>query len=154
MMLVVQFIHFLGMSLWIGGALVAIMLAIKAEGESVEVKASVARMLTQVHTLVIAAGALLTVATGVVWIMLLVQGGGSEASATPGVWIMEAAGLVAGVLVLLVAVPAAVKLGGLAVPMDDGKMLPAFDYYHKRLVRVSSVALALAVLSLFTGVVL
>ena len=153
-MLVVRFIHFLGMSLWIGGALVAIMLAVKAEREVAEVRASVARMLTQIHTLVIAVGALLTVATGVVWIMMLVQGGESEASATPGAWIMEAAGLLGGALVLLVAVPAAVKLGGLAVPTDDGKMLPAFEYYHKRLVRVSSVALALAALSLFTGVVL
>ena len=65
-MLVVRFLHFLGTALWIGGALVAIMLAIKAQGEAVEVRASVARMLTQVHTLVIGMGALLTVGTGVV----------------------------------------------------------------------------------------
>jgi len=154
MMLVVRFLHFLGTALWIGGAVVAIMLAIKAQGEAVEVRASVARMLTQVHTLVIGMGALLTVGTGIVWIMMLVQGGEPEAAPTPGVWIMQAAGLIGGALVLLVAIPAAVKLGGLSVTTDDGKLLPAFDYYHRRLMQVSIVALVLAVLSLFTGVVL
>ncbi len=153
-MLVVRFLHFLGTALWIGGALVAIMLAIKAQGESANVRTSVARMLTQVHTLVIGMGALLTVGTGVAWIMMLVQGGDSAATPTPGVWIMQAAGLMGGALVLLVAVPAAVKMGGLAVLTDDGRTLPAFDYYHRRLIRVSSVALALAAISLFTGVVL
>jgi uncharacterized RDD family membrane protein YckC len=59
-----------------------------------------------------------------------------------------------GALVLLVAIPAAVKMGGLAVLTDDGRTLPAFDYHHRRLIRVSSVALALAAISLFTGVVL
>lgn len=153
-MLVVRFLHFLGTALWIGGALVAIMLAIKAQGESADVRTSVARMLTQVHTLVIGMGALLTVGTGVAWIMMLVQGGDSGATPTPGVWIMQAAGLMGGALVLLVAIPAAVKMGGLAVLTDDGRTLPAFDYYHRRLIRVSSVALALAAISLFTGVVL
>ncbi len=153
-MLVVRFLHFLGTALWIGGALVAIMLAIKAQGESADVRTSVARMLTQVHTLVIGMGALLTVGTGVAWIMMLVQGGDSGATPTPGVWIMQVAGLMGGVLVLLVAIPAAVKMGGLAVLTDDGRTLPAFDYYHRRLIRVSSVALALAAISLFTGVVL
>lgn len=153
-MLVVRFLHFLGTALWIGGALVAIMLAIKAQGESADVRTSVARMLTQVHTLVIGMGALLTVGTGVAWIMMLVQGGDSGATPTPGVWIMQVAGLMGGVLVLLVAIPAAVKMGGLAVLTDDGSTLPAFDYYHRRLIRVSSVALALAAISLFTGVVL
>jgi len=153
-MLVVRFLHFLGTALWIGGALVAIMLAIKAQGESADVRTSVARMLTQVHTLVIGMGALLTVGTGVALIMMLVQGGDSGATPTPGVWIMQVAGLMGGVLVLLVAIPAAVKMGGLAVLTDDGRTLPAFDYYHRRLIRVSSVALALAAISLFTGVVL
>jgi hypothetical protein len=152
---IVRFAHFLGSALWIGGALTAMVLAIRSRGESAEIQAGLFRMLTQVHTLVIGLGALLTLGTGVLWTMWLVQDGGPEATAPSiGVWIMQATGLVGGVLVLLVAIPTAMKLGGLAVATEDGRLLPVFDHYRRRQMIVSSVAGALAVVSLFTGVVL
>jgi hypothetical protein len=67
---------------------------------------------------------------------------------------MQATGLAGGVLVLLVAIPTAMKLGGLAVATEAGRLLPVFDHYRRRQMIVSSVAGALAVVSLFTGVVL
>jgi hypothetical protein len=150
----IRFIHFLGSAMWIGGALAAMVLAIKSRGESAEIQAGLFRMLTQVHTLVIGLGALLTLGSGLMWTMWLVQGGGTEAT-TPsvGVWMMQATGLVGGALVLLVAVPTAVKLGGLAVTTEEGHLLPAFAHYRRRQLIVSSTAGVLAVLSLFTGVV-
>jgi hypothetical protein len=151
----VRFIHFLGSAMWIGGALAAMVLAIRSRGESTEIQAGLFRMMTQVHTLVIGPGALMTLGSGVMWTMWLSQGGGAEAT-TPsvGVWIMQATGLAGGALVLLVALPAALKLGGLAVTTEDGHLLPAFAHYRRRQMIVSSTAGILAVLSLFTGVVL
>ncbi|UCG86708.1 MAG: hypothetical protein JSW71_22895 [Gemmatimonadota bacterium] len=154
-MLTVRFIHFLGSALWIGGAAAAILLAVNVRRESPVVQAVVYRLLTQVHTLVVGLGALLTLGTGIVWTMLLVQNGAAENTVPSiGVWIMQGAGLIGGALVLLVGVPTAVKLGGIAVPTDDGRLLPAVDRYSRRLVLISYVAGVLALLSLFTGVVL
>jgi hypothetical protein len=151
----VRFVHFLGYAMWIGGAMAAMLLAINSRRESVEVRAGVFRLLTQVQTLIVGLGALLTLGTGVLWSMAMVQDGGQDAAAaTVGTWIMQGTGLLGGVLVLLVTVPTAVKLGGLAVTTEEGTMLPAFEYYRRRQAAVSLTAGILAVLSLFTGVML
>lgn len=154
MMLIVRFVHFLGSALWIGGAVTAMVLAFGARRESVEVRVGLFRLLTQVQTLVIGLGALLTVGTGIVWSMWLVQDGGEPGTHSIGLWLMQGLGLLGAVLVLFVAVPTAVKVGGLAVATDDGQVLPAFEYLRRRQVLVSSAATVLAVLSLFAGVVL
>ncbi|KPJ83337.1 MAG: hypothetical protein AMS18_17520, partial [Gemmatimonas sp. SG8_17] len=87
-MLTVRFVHFLGSGLWIGGAAAAILLAINMRRESAVIQASLYRLLTQVHTLVIGLGALLTLGTGVIWTMLLAQSGAAEEAApSVGVWI-------------------------------------------------------------------
>ena len=150
----VRFAHFLGSAMWIGGAIAAMLLSYNARRESVEVRAGVFRLLTQVQTAIIGAGALVTLGTGILWSMALVQNGSDNVvEATVGTWIMQGTGLFGGVLVLLVTVPTGVKLGGLAVPTKDGSMLPAFEYYRRRQFNVSLVATALALIALFTGVV-
>ncbi len=154
-MLMVRFVHFLGSALWIGGALAAMVMAVGSRRESVEVRAGIFRLLTRVQTTVIGLGALLTLGSGILWTMWLIQSGGAEGGVlSPGVWVMQLAGLVGGVLVLFVAVPTAVKMGRLAVPTDDGHLLPVFEAFRKRQMVVSSVAGTLAVVSLFAGVVL
>ena len=151
----VRFLHFLGTALWIGGAAAAILLTIRVRHESIVAQAAVYRLLRPIHTVVIGLGAVLTVGTGVVWTMWLVQSGQAESSApTVGLWVMEGAGLIGGALVLLVGIPTAIKLGGLAVLTDDGQLLPVVDHYRRRQMQVSLVGGALALLALFTGVVL
>jgi hypothetical protein len=154
-MVTVRFVHFFGSALWIGGTAAAVLLAASAGRESAPVRAGVYRLLTHVHTLVVGLGALLTVGSGVIWTMLLVQSGAvEETPLSVGVWIMQGAGVVGGALVLLVGIPTAVRLGGLAVPTKDGGLLPAVNLYSRRQMAVSCIGGGLAVLSLFTGVVL
>lgn len=151
----VRFIHFLGLAMWIGGALAAMLLAFNSRRETVEVRAGMFRLMTQVQTLIVGLGALLTLGTGILWSMALAQNGGADGNAaTMGTWIMQGTGIIGGVLVLAVTVPTAVKLGGLAVTTEDGAMLPAFEFYQRRQTVVSLIATILAVISLFTGVVL
>ena len=151
----VRFLHFLGTALWIGGAAAAILLTMRVRHESIVAQAAVYRLLRPIHTVVIGLGAVLTVGTGVVWTMWLVQSGQAESSApTVGLWVMEGAGLIGGALVLLVGIPTAIKLGGLAVLTDDGRLLPVVGHYRRRQMQVSFVGGALALLALFTGVVL
>jgi hypothetical protein len=129
------------------------LLEVNSRKETPELRAGMFRLLAQVQTMIVGFGALLTLGSGVMWSMSMAQDTGVDgAAATVGTWIMVGTGLVGGVLVLLVVVPTAVKLGGLAVTTKDGAMLPAFEYYRRRQTVVSSVAGALAVLSLFAGV--
>jgi len=154
-MLIVRFLHFMGSAMWIGGGLAAMLITINSRREPVEVRAGVFRLMTQVQTMVIGLGAIITLGTGIIWTMWLVTSGGADtegASPGPGLLVMQTAGLLGGLLVLFVAIPTAVKLGGLAIATDDGQMLPIFESYRKRQMIASSVAGALAVISLLAGV--
>lgn len=153
-MLLTRFLHFVGSALWIGGALAAMVMALSARKESAEIRAGVFRQLVNVHTTVIGTGALITVGTGLLLTMWLAQSAGGDALSSPGIWIMQLTGLVGGLLVLLIGLPTAVKMSGLAMPMENGELLPAFERYRKRQAWVSSVAGVLALLSLFAGTVL
>ena len=150
----IRFLHFVGSALWIGGALAAMVLALAARNESATIRAGVFRLLVNVHTLIIGTGALLVVGTGFLMTMWLAQSAGGDALSQPRIWIMQATGIVGGLLVLLIGLPTAVKMGGLAVPLESGEMLPEFERYRKRQAWVSSVAGVLALLSLFAGTVL
>ncbi len=150
---IVRFVHFLGSSMWIGGAMAAMLIEINSRRDAAELRVAVFRLLTQVQTLVVGLGSLLTLGSGVMWSMSMAQDAGANgATATVGTWIMVGVGLVGGVLVLLVVVPTAVKLGGLAVTTSEGALLPAFEHYRRRQTVVSSVAGAMALLSLLAGV--
>lgn len=151
---VLRFIHFLGSALWIGGALAAMVVALGARNENVGVRAGAFRLLVSAHTLVIAPGALLALASGILLTMNLMTGGATELMAAPRIWVMQGAGLVGALLVLFIGLPAAVKMGGLAVPDESGSLSPAFERYRKRQAVVSSIAGVLAVVALFAAVVL
>ncbi len=153
-MLITRFLHFVGSALWIGGAFAAMVLAVTSRKESMVVRAGVFRLLVNVHTIIIGTGALLVVGTGFLLTMWLAQSGAGEALSQPRIWIMQATGIVGGLMVLLIGLPTAVKMGALAVPIEGDEMLPEFERYRKRQAVVSSVAGVLAVISLFAGTVL
>lgn len=153
-MRVLLFMHFLGSALWIGGAIAAMVVALGARNESVIVRAGAFRLLVPVHTLVIAPGALLVVASGILLTMQLMTGGATELMAAPRIWVMQGTGLVGGLLVLFIGLPTAVKMGGLAVPDESGSLSHAFERYRKRQAVISSIAGVMAVVALFAGVVL
>lgn len=154
-MTILRFIHVFGVALWIGGAIAAMIMAISSRRESIEVRAGVFRLLTNVQTIAIGIGALMTLGSGIPMTMKLAQVLGAEnVMSAPRIWVMQGAGLVAGLLVLLVSIPTAVKMRALAVPTESGELLPAFERYRKRQAAVSSVAGALALVALFAAVVL
>lgn len=150
----VLFIHLLGSALWIGGAIAAMVVALGSRRESADVRAGVFRLLTPVHTIVIGFVALLAVGTGLLLTMQAVSSGGGDIMSAPRIWVMQAAGLLGGLLVLFVGLPTAVKMGGLAVPAESGTLLPAFERYRKRQAIVSSVAGVLALVALYASVAL
>lgn len=153
-MALVRFIHFLGFTLWLGGGLGAMVLAIAARRETAFVRASVHRLLATVHAMVIGLGALLTVASGLIMTMDLMSGGNTTLMQAPWIWIMQGAGLVGGALVLFVGLPAALKLGGVS-GAEPGDTLPAaFERYRKRNALANAIGGTLALVALFAAVVL
>ena len=151
---VLLFIHLLGSALWIGGAIAAMVVALNARAEDGVVRAGAFRLLAPVHTLVIGPGALLVVASGLLLTMRFMTAGAPELMAAPRIWVMQGAGLVGGLLVLLIGLPTAVKMGALAVPDAAGSLSESFERYRKRQAVVSSVAGVLALIALFASVLL
>ncbi len=147
-MSIILFAHLMGFALWIGGAIAAMVLAIGARDETPVVRVGVYRLLARVQTMVVGVGAMLVVGTGLLLTMRLSQGGAGELMREPRLWVMQAAGLVGGLMVLLIGLPAAIKLGGLAVVNDQGEAPPAFEMFRRRQAIVSSIAGVLALIAL------
>lgn len=151
--LLVRFVHYLGLAMWIGGWLVVSLVGRKAQGESPPARAKLLGMLAGAFTVVIGPGAILTLGSGVLWSMAIVGVGDVERRVAPaGLGVMTAAGVVGGLLIAFVALPTAARLRAMAVPTVDGQLLPAFERQRKRLMVVSSVAGVLALVSLAASV--
>jgi uncharacterized membrane protein len=147
-MALARFLHMLGQCLWIGGGIAAMTLAISSRGEHPNVRATVYRLLGKVHGLVIAPGAGLTVLSGIWLTMGMARVGRSEELGKAGLATMQGAGIIAGILVLFVALPTASLLARASAPDEKGQLPPAFERLRKRQMIVSSVAGVLAVLAL------
>ena len=143
-----QFLHLLGQALWIGGGLAAMTLAIASRGEDTAVKAGVYRLLARLNGVVIAPGTLITVLSGLWLTMTMARRGRGAELGEPGLAVMQGLGIVAGILVLLVALPTGNLLARVAVPDQTGRFPPVFERLRKRQAIVSSIAGALAVLAL------
>jgi hypothetical protein len=143
-----RFLHMLGQALWIGGGLAAMTLAISARGEHPAIRTAMYRLLGRVHGVVIAPGAALTVLTGIWLSMGLAGSDRSQDLGKPGLATMQGAGLIAGILVLLVALPTANRLAMASVPDEKGQISPAFERLRKRQMIVSSAAGVLALLAM------
>ena len=153
-MKLVTFVHSFGMCLWIGGAIATMVIALGAPKEGGEMRAGVYRLLARIHTSVVGLGALLVVASGFLLMMNYSSSGLDIMMRAPNRLVMVLAGLLAGVIVLFVALPTAVRMGGLAVTSESGEMPPAFEIYRRRLEVISYVAGVLAIVALFAWYVL
>ena len=152
-MLLIRFVHLLGMSLWIGGMVAAMVLSFNAKGETGRTRQAALQWMGRMYSLVVGPGALLTVVTGLVLTMSMAQRMGSEVMGRPSIWIMQAAGLVAGLLVLFVALPTATNLARVAAAAGDGELPQSFGKMQRRLSIVVHVVAVLVLLSLFAIVV-
>lgn len=143
-----KFLHLLGQSLWVGGGIAAMVLAIASRGEARDVRAGVYRLLGRVHGVVIAPGALITVLSGLWLTMGMARTGQGAELGRPGLATMQAGGIIAGIVVLFVALPTANLLARVSVLDQNGQLPPAFEKLRKRQMIASSVAGTLAVLAM------
>jgi hypothetical protein len=142
------FIHLLGFTLWLGGAIAAMIMGIAAKREDRHGLGAVVRAQAALMKTAIAPGALLAVFSGLIMTFQL-------SSDLPGfnIWLvlMQAAGMVAALLTLLISLPTATKLSRLD-PL--GEAAGYFDELRQRQRIIGSVSGTFGLLALFAGAML
>lgn len=143
------FLHLLGFTLWLGGAIAAMIIGVAAKREDRHGLGAVVRAQASLMKVAIAPGALLAVLSGII---LTFQISGSD---LPGfsIWLMlmQSAGLVAALLTLLIALPTATKLSRLDALGETARY---FDELRQRQRIVGSISGTLGLLALFAGAML
>lgn len=143
------FLHLLGFTLWLGGAIAAMIIGIAAKREDRHGLGAVVRAQASLMKVAIAPGALLAVLSGII---LTFQVSGSD---PPGfsIWLMlmQGAGLVAALLTLLIALPTATKLSRLDALGETARY---FDELRQRQRIVGSISGTLGLLALLAGAML
>jgi hypothetical protein len=140
------FLHLLGFTLWLGGAVASMIMGIAARQEERSGMGSVVRAQSKLTKVAIAPGSLLTVLSGIVLTFQL--SGGQMAGFSIWLVLMQGAGLIAALVTLLIALPTATRLGRLD-PMGDGARY--FDELRTRQRIVASIAGTLGLIALFAG---
>jgi hypothetical protein len=143
------FLHLLGFTLWLGGAIAAMIIGIAAKREDRHGIGAVVRAQASLMKVAIAPGSLLAVLSGLI---LTFQISGSD---LPGfsIWLMlmQGAGLVAALLTLLIALPTATKLSRLEAVGETARY---FDELRQRQRIVGSISGTLGLVALFAGAML
>jgi hypothetical protein len=142
------FLHLLGFTMWLGGGLASMVAGIAAKREDRAGLGSIARAQAAVHKTIIAPGAILVVLSGLI-LTFSVSGRTGELVGF-NVWlvVMQGAGLVGALIVLLIGLPTAAKLARVD-PMGQGAAF--FDELRQRQRIVASVAGVLALAALVAG---
>ena len=142
------FLHLLGFTMWIGGALASMFAGIAARGEERAALGPVARVQGAIHRILMLPGAMLTVLSGLV---LTFRVTGAYASANTWLVVMQGTGILAALVVMMVGVPTMARLARID---PTGPHSAAFDDLRARHRIVSSIAGVLALIALFAGAML
>ena len=142
------FLHLLGFTMWLGGALAAMIGAIAAKREDRAALGAVVRAQAAVHRALIGPGAILTVFSGLMLTFMVTGRLGELAGFNLWLAVMQGAGIVAALLVLLIALPTAAKLSRLD---PNGQTAGYFDELRQRQRVVGSIAGVLGLVALVAG---
>ncbi|GIW52821.1 MAG: hypothetical protein KatS3mg081_2176 [Gemmatimonadales bacterium] len=150
----VKFLHLLTTAAWFGGALGAMTLAVAARREGTSERAFVAALIGRLYSRLIGPAAAVSLLSGLGLTMMLAIQGFGPMLGSPRLAVMQGAGLVAGILVLFVGLPTAVKLGRLAASAEGDTLPSEFDELRKRQGIVQSVAGLLMVIAFYAAAAL
>jgi hypothetical protein len=144
------FLHLLGFTMWLGGGLAVMVAGLASKREDRSGLGAVVRSQTAVHKVIIAPGALLAVLSGLVLTFSVAGRMGELVGFNVWLLVMQGAGVLGALLVLLIGLPTAAKLSRLD-PTGPGAAY--FDELRQRQRIVSSVSGTLALVALVAGAV-
>lgn len=141
-----RFVHYLAFTAWIGGALAAMIAGLALRRLDRSLWVGVAEAQAAIYRAMIGPGAIVTVFTG----LLLTFRMYGDLSVRVGPWLgtMQGVGLIAALVTLLGAMPAATRMARLE---PTGNTAAAFDQARKRLAVAGSIGGTLALLALLAG---
>ena len=142
------FLHILGFTLWIGGALAAMVAGIASKREDRAALGAVVRTQAAVQKLLVAPGALLAVLSGLMLTFSVTSLQGGEPGFSFWLVLMPGAGIVGALIVLLVGLPTAARLARLD---PEGPSAAYFDELRQRQRVVGSIAGVFALAALVGG---
>jgi hypothetical protein len=109
----------------------------------------VTALIGRLYSRLIGPAAAVSLLTGLALTMVLAIQGFGPMLASPRLVVMQGAGLMAGILVLFVSLPMAVKLGRLAASADSSGLPSEFEELRRRQAVVQSVAGLLVVIAFY-----
>jgi hypothetical protein len=142
------FLHLLGFTMWLGGALGVMVAAVAARREDRLGLGAVVRAQSSIQKVIVAPGALLTVLSGLVLTFSVAGRMGELVGFSMWLVIMQGAGIVAALLTLLITLPTASKLARLD---PTGPHAGYFDELRQRQRVVASIAGVLGLVALVAG---
>jgi len=145
------FLHIIGFTLWIGGGLASMVAGIVSKGEERAGLGAVVRAQAAIQRILVAPGALITVLSGLMLTFAMTSLRGGEAGFSIWLVLMQGAGLVGALIVLLVGLPTSSRLTRID---PQGANAAYFDELRQRQRITSSIAGALALAALVGGAML
>jgi hypothetical protein len=145
------FLHIIGFTLWIGGAFASMVAGIVSKGEERALLGAVVRAQSAVQRMLVAPGALISVLSGLMLTFAKTSLRGGEAGFSVWLVLMQGAGLIGALIVLLVGLPTASKLARID-PL--GPHAAYFDELRQRQRVTSSIAGVFALAALVGGAML
>ncbi len=145
------FLHIIGFTLWIGGGLASMVAGIASKREERGGLGAVARSQAAVHRLLVAPGALIAALSGVMLTFARTGGAGGQIGFSFWLVLMQGAGLLGALVVLLIGLPTASKLARID---PAGQHAAYFDELRQRQRVASSIAGVLALAALVGGAML
>jgi hypothetical protein len=142
------FLHLLGFTMWLGGGLAVMVAGIAAKREDRAGLGAIARAQAAAHKAIIAPGAILVVLSGLILTFSVSGRTGELVGFSVWLVVMQGAGLVGALMVLLIGLPTAAKLARLD-PLGPGAAF--FDELRQRQKIVASVSGVLALVALVAG---
>jgi hypothetical protein len=144
------FLHLLGFTMWLGGALASMVAGLASRREDRAGLGAIARSQAAVYKTIIAPGAILAVLSGLILTFSVAGRTGELVGFNLPLVVMQGAGLIGALLVLLIGLPTAAKLARLD-PQGPGAAF--FDELRQRQKIVASVSGTLALAALVAGAV-
>ena len=142
------FLHLLGFTMWLGGGFASMVAGIVAKREDRAGLGAIARAQAAIHRAIIAPGAILVVLSGLILTFSVSGRTGELVGFSVWLVVMQGAGLVGALMVLLIGLPMAAKLARLD-PMGQGAAF--FDELRRRQKIVASASGVLALVALVAG---
>ena len=142
------FLHLLGFTMWLGGGLAAMVAGIAGKREDRAALGVIARSQAAAYKAIIAPGAILAVLSGLILTFSVSSRMGELVGFSVWLMVMQGAGILGALLVLLIGLPTAARLARLD-PAGEGAAY--FDELRQQQKIVGSVAGTLALVALLAG---